>query len=189
MSNKVRLSTKRLELTAATPDHLHAEIQSPEHLASLLKVQVEPGWPPGEYDREAQEFFLSRLKEGGIAVTGWYTWYAVRCGDAYQQRLLVGAGGYSGPPNQAGEVEIGFSIMPAQQGLGYATELAEALVQHAFADIRVKKVAAHAAPLNLASSRVLEKCGFRFVCEDGESGSRRFEILRTLSADSPLLRL
>ncbi|HPX82616.1 MAG TPA: GNAT family N-acetyltransferase [Syntrophales bacterium] len=59
-------------------------------------------------------------------------------------------------------VEIGFSIMPAWQNFGYATELAELLIKNAFTDGRVLKVIAHTTPMNLASCKVLEKCGFNY---------------------------
>ena len=177
-SNSIKISTNRLELVAATLDHVCAELESPERLASLLSVEVEPGWPPGEYDRGAQEFFQDRLREGGTAVIGWYGWYAIRRGSPNQSSVLVGAGGYLGPPSESGEVEIGLSVVPAWQGLGYATELVEALVVNAFADLRVRKVTAHTTPQNLTSCRLLEKSGFRSVGIDEESGSIRFEILR-----------
>jgi len=172
-----RLRTNRLDLTAATLDHITAEMESPEHLVRLLGTQVEPGWPPGEYDRDAQEFFVCRLKEGGISVVGWYIWYAVRREEENQPSILVGAGGYFGPPNEGGEVEIGFSMMPSMRGHGYATEMTKALVSNAFRDLRVQKVIAHTTPDNMASVKVLEKSGFRYVCRD-QSGNDVFEILR-----------
>jgi len=181
-SKTIKLSTNRLELIAATLDHICAELEAPERLASLLDAQVEPGWPPGEYDRNAQEFFRDRLKEDGVAVIGWYNWYAVQRGSPYQPSVLVGAGGYFGPPSEEGEVEMGFSVMPAWQGLGYATEMAEALIVNAFADPRVHKVIAYTTTQNMASYKVLEKCRFEFVGRDEKSGNNRFEIRRNISA-------
>ena len=173
------LITNRLELTAATLAHVCAELEAPERLAALLDAQVEPGWPPGEYDRDAQEFFRDRLKEGGMPVAGWLGWYAVRRGTP---SVLIGAGGYFGPPGEDGVVEIGFSIMPAWQNSGYATELSGMLIKNAFTDIRVKKVIAHASPVNVASCKVLEKCGFNYICRDEESGNSLYVIIRNISA-------
>lgn len=172
------LRTDRLELTAATFDHIHAEMESPEHLVRLLRTQVEPGWPPGEYDRDAQEFFGCRLREGGASVVGWYVWYAVRREEENQPSMLVGTGGYFGPPNEGGEVEIGFSIMPSARKDGYATEMARALVSNAFYDIRVHKVIARTTSDNMASVKVLTKSGFRYIRRD-PSGNDVFEILRS----------
>ena len=172
-----RIFTKRLELAAATPEHVLAELEDPRRLASLLNAAIEPGWPPGEYDRNAQEFFRERLLEGGPAAAGWYSWYAIRREGPGDPAVLVGAGGYYGPPGGAGEVEIGFSIMPPWRGLGFAAEMAEALIVNAFADPRVFRVVARMEPRNSASRRVLEKCRFRCAGDD-EAGNRRYEILR-----------
>ncbi|GAK57620.1 acetyltransferase, GNAT family protein [Candidatus Vecturithrix granuli] len=180
--NNITLSTQRLELIAATLEHLCAELDAPERLASPLNAQVAPGWPPGEYDRDAQEFFRDRLKEGGSAAIGWYSWYAVRRATPGQPPALVGAGGYFGPPGESGEIEIGFSVIPAWQALGYATEIARALVERAFADVHVNNVIAHTAPENLASRKVLEKCGFHYVGLDADSGNCLFEIQRNTAS-------
>jgi len=178
----MRLAANRLDLIAATAESVRAELEAPERLAALLAVRVEAGWPPGEYDRGAQEFFLDRLVEGGASAVGWYGWYAVRRAAAPAPSVLIGAGGYFGPPGEEGTVEIGFSVMPAWRGLGYATEMAGALVGHAFSDCRIRKVIAHTAADNLASRRVLEKCGLRRVHRDEDSGHDRFEILRPADA-------
>lgn len=174
----LKLSTNRLELIASTLEYVCAEIESPERLAYLLNVQAAPGWPPGEYDRAAQEFFRDRMQEGNESVIGWYVWYAILRKSLYYPSLLVGAGGYFGPPLENGEVEIGFSVISSRQGMGYATEIASALVKNAFSDSRVKKIIANTIPLNLASCKVLKKCGFNFICRDEESGNNRFEIIR-----------
>jgi len=177
--NKSNDSTKNsLQFVAATINHLLAELEDPERLASLLDAEVEHGWPPGEYDRDAQEFFRDRIQDGGIAVVGWYSWYAIRRGDHKQRSVVVGAGGYFGPPNENGEVEIGFSIVSTWQRMGYATETAEFLVDRAFSDIRVCKVIAHTTHHNVASCKVLEKAGFKVNGVDEKTGSVYFEILR-----------
>lgn len=151
-------------------------MDSPAHLARLLGARIAPGWPPGDYDRAAQEFFACRLKEEGTAVVGWYVWYAIRRADEYQSSMLVGTGGYCGPPDAEGTVEIGFSILPSLRGQGYATEMAAALVLHAFTDRRVQKIVARASPQNHASVKVLTRSGFRHRCLD-RSGTDLFEII------------
>ena len=174
----MKLSTDHLDLIAATLDLVQAELESPEHLASQLCATVEPGWPPGEYDQEAQEFFRDRLAEGGEAARGWYNWYAVQRPGTHQPSIIVGAGGYFGPPSEDGEAEIGFSVMPSWQGRGFATEIAGALIQNAFRDRRVQRVVAHTTAANPASRRVLEKCGFAYVARDEDAGNLYFEIQR-----------
>lgn len=183
-----RLVTKRLEMVAATLDHITAELEGPRRLASLLNVVIESGWPPGEYDRGAQVFFRTRLQEDGPAVIGWYNWYAIRRGGHDDYSILMAVGGYFGPPSDQGDVEIGFSVIPAWRNLGYATEMAKILTINAFADRRVRKVIAHVISQNFASCKVLTKCGFRYVGRDNESGNNRFEILRDSSSHNTLLQ-
>jgi [ribosomal protein S5]-alanine N-acetyltransferase len=168
----------RLEVIAATLDHVLAEIEAPERLAALLGAKVGPGWPPGEYDRAAQEFFRDRLRAGGEGAVGWYCWYAIRRGERGQPSELVGAGGYTGPPGADGVVEIGFSILPQWRGMGYATELVEMLVANALADARVRVVIAGTSRENAASCRALKRAGF----VDGgvvNDGGVRFEFRRS----------
>jgi [ribosomal protein S5]-alanine N-acetyltransferase len=171
----LRLSTPRLDLVAATFDHICAELESPQCLGRLLNARVEGDWPPGQYDRGAQEFFRDRLQEDGPAAIGWYTWYALRRSPAGEPPVLVGAGGYLGEPDETGQVEIGFSMVARRQGHGYATEMVTALVARSLADSRVRKIVAHTTMDNPASRRVLEKTGFRPVSAAEPSGDILFE--------------
>jgi RimJ/RimL family protein N-acetyltransferase len=56
---------------------------------------------------------------------------------------------------------VGYTVAPESQGRGYATEAVGALVDWLFAK-GVHRVAATLDPRNLASARVLERCGFRY---------------------------
>ncbi len=173
-----KLQTKNLELIAATLEHISAELESPEQLASLLNTQVEPGWPPGEYDRNAQQFFYNCYKENGISAIGWYVWYAITQPKKNIPPLLIGAGGYFGPPDKDGIVEIGFSIVPSQRQKGYATEIANALVENAFNVNRINKVIAHTTINNKASIKLLEKSGFHHILNIHDSDNLLFERLK-----------
>lgn len=173
-----RYSTDRLDLIASTADHISAELESAERLASLLDAEIGPDWPPGEYDRGAQEFFRTRLLEGGEGVIGWYGWYAIWRATEDHPACVVGAGGYLGPPNQAGEVEVGYSVVPAFQRQGYATEMVQALVDIALSDARVGRVVARTTPQNPASISVLKRVGFSQAGGIDAEGKLHFEIFR-----------
>ena len=97
------IRTKTLLLLPSSVELLKAELESPQRLASRLNATVNPGWPPGEYDRPAQVFFLARMIEGGEAVEGWYCWYALER-ITLPRPLLIGAGGYFGLPGPQGDV-------------------------------------------------------------------------------------
>src|SRR5215213_7911678 len=175
--NKI-LHTSRLELIAATLSHVEAELNASSQLGALLGAEVPDGWPPGEYDRGAQEFFRECLERGGDDVVGWYGWYAVRRADAAGPARVVGAGGFLGRPTPEGEVETGYSLLPETRGQGYATELVRALLEHAFTHPDVQRVVAQTAEGNEASVAVLARAGFSPAGPGAEPGSLRFEILR-----------
>ena len=84
----------------------------------------------------------------------------------------MGMGGFPGPPDSEGVAEIAYGIAPLYQGKGYATELANALIDFASSDDRVQRIRAHTLRGVNASTRVLEKCGFKKVTEtiDPENG-------------------
>jgi RimJ/RimL family protein N-acetyltransferase len=179
MSTPNRLQSNRLTLIAATLAHVRTELEAPEQLAALLDAVVSADWPTGEYDREAKEIFRSRFEEGGIEVEGWYGWYALREADAEGPRALVGAGGYFGPPDAEGTVEIGYSILPEWQRRGYASELVRMLVERAFTFANIERVIAHTTEANPASIAVLLRCGFQAEGA-GRDGYLRFGRPRVL---------
>ena len=82
-----------------------------------------------------------------------------------KDQLVVGSAAFVGPPNDNGEVEIAYAIVPTYEGRGYATQATKALTEFAFADGRVQIVTANTLPEKNASARVLEKNGFVFAGE------------------------
>jgi RimJ/RimL family protein N-acetyltransferase len=59
--------------------------------------------------------------------------------------------------------EIGYWLGVPYWGLGYATEAARALIDHAFGTLGAERLEAGARVSNPASRRVLEKCGFQWT--------------------------
>jgi RimJ/RimL family protein N-acetyltransferase len=58
--------------------------------------------------------------------------------------------------------DIGFATLPIFCGKGYASEAAELLLDYARQEFGLKDVFGFSNPGNMASRRVLEKCGFEF---------------------------
>jgi RimJ/RimL family protein N-acetyltransferase len=72
-----------------------------------------------------------------------------------------------------GVAHIGYTLAPEQQGHGYASEAAEAVVDALFAHTDVVRVVATLDPRNTASMRVVEQLGFTY-----EGLARRAELIR-----------
>jgi len=64
----------------------------------------------------------------------------------------------------AGEQELGYRLKRSAWGRGYATEGGRALVTHGFQRVGAGKISARTLEANLASRRVMEKCGLAYEC-------------------------
>ncbi len=58
---------------------------------------------------------------------------------------------------------IGYTLAPDAQGRGYAVEAVDAVVHWLFRRKHVHRIAATIDPRNVASARVLERCGFEYI--------------------------
>ncbi|QJX46672.1 GNAT family N-acetyltransferase [Hymenobacter taeanensis] len=153
--------TPRLTLVAASRALLTAELTKPQYFPVLLGAAMPAHWPPGEYDEAAMRFFLEQLTLGGKTAAGWYGWYAIlRAGAETPTNVLVGTGGFHGPPSPDGTAELGFSISNDWQGRGLGTELAAGLITHAAQTGMVRRLTARTTLENAASQKILVQNDF-----------------------------
>jgi RimJ/RimL family protein N-acetyltransferase len=61
------------------------------------------------------------------------------------------------------EVDVGYRLLPSYWGFGLATEAARAAIAHGFDRLRLARIIGLVVPENVASVRVLEKCGLKFA--------------------------
>jgi RimJ/RimL family protein N-acetyltransferase len=181
------IATRRLNLVPGTAELLRVALFDPRSLGLALRARVPRTWPPGELDPFFLELILSRVLADPSAVT-WLLYFVVLRADEQAARgeapsAVIGTAGYKGPPSRSGSVEIGYGIVEEFQGRGYASEAMEALVQLAFRDSRVERIAAETFPNRPASLAVLAKCDFRPVGRGSAPGTLRFERSR---ADRPV---
>jgi ribosomal-protein-alanine N-acetyltransferase len=64
------------------------------------------------------------------------------------------------------DVEVGYAIEEKQQGKGYAGMAVRAMCEWALAEFALPRLLGVVAVDNHASCRVLEKAGFRLICEE-----------------------
>ena len=172
----MRILTERLELRPATAALVRAEMAGRQPLAGLLGATVPAGWPP-ETLADALPVFLDMLASHPEQV-GWWNWYALTRLPGPAGPVLVGGGGFKGPPAE-GEVEIGYSVLPAHEGRGHATEIVRGLASWAMARPGVERIVAETEWANPASVRVLEKAGFVREGDSAEPNGSRFALART----------
>jgi RimJ/RimL family protein N-acetyltransferase len=78
-----------------------------------------------------------------------------------ESSTVVGDIGFFGPPDAAGVLEVGYSIVPDRRRRGYASEAASALVTWALDQPGVEAVVAACDADNAASILTLDRVGFR----------------------------
>jgi ribosomal-protein-alanine N-acetyltransferase len=119
------------------------------------------------------------LEQQGQENACWYSWYAVLLPDVTHGGILVGNGGFFGPPDEDGSVEIGYSVCEECRRQRIGTEIVKALVTFAWNNsaVKVTRVQARTNPANLPSIRVLLSNGFREIPSD-DPDKLKFELLR-----------
>jgi RimJ/RimL family protein N-acetyltransferase len=152
------IETKNLKLIPCDTEILKAAIEGDEILSKKINVTVQDNWT--EFGVRALQYALDRLSESEDE-KNWWTYFPVH----KQDNKLMGSGGYKGKPTNSGTVEIGYEIAPDYRNRGLATEMAKGLIDNAFKDVRVNSIIAHTLGKDNASTKLLQKCGFKKVGE------------------------
>lgn len=118
----------------------------------------------------ADEVGLLRLVvEAGTEPAGWGPWQVLDRADGGPR--AIGGIGFLGQPDQLGEVEVGFGLVPASRGAGLAAEALWALVGWA-GDHGARVVYGTTTPDNLASQHTMRRAGLRrraAITDDGSA--------------------
>ena len=75
---------------------------------------------------------------------------------------VIGCAGYGPTRDRPATIEAGLWIGTPWWGMGYGTEAAQALIDHAFADGKANALWCSNRVTNARARRVIEKCGFQF---------------------------
>jgi ribosomal-protein-alanine N-acetyltransferase len=162
------LRTERLALVTLTPELARAALEDRAKLGRILGARVPQTWPGADFARMLPR--IARWSED-VAPGAGLTRLIVHAVD----ETLIGETGFHGPPDASGTVEVGYSIVPAYRGLGFAAEATRALIRDSLARPGIRRITAECLDDNHASLRVLEKLGMRQV---GSAGATlRFELV------------
>lgn len=153
------IQTKNLILAAHLPQHLRALLRGLDEFENTAGLRVADGIR--DQLLSASPNFVARLEIAREPDPWQFGFGVIHKID----HVLMGMCGFPGPPAADGIAEIAYGIAPAYQGRGYATEVAQALSAFAANDSRVNMICAHTLAEMNASTRVLEKCGFRKIAD------------------------
>ena len=163
-----------MTLVAADEELLAADLEGPAALAAALSAAEPHDWPPQLYESTAVR--AARAQLGEPAEQGWSIWYLLS--KKHDPTRILGVCSFKGRPDQAGSVEISYSVLPRYRIQGYATESVARLVVWAFSHQNVVEVCAETLPYLRKSIRVLEKNGFTFTGPGSEQGVVRYAVTK-----------
>lgn len=149
------LETERLVLREGT--------DSDDDVAFLLELLNSKGFIEGIADRgvrtmeQARDYMRDRLM-GSYAEHGFGMWVVAPLGAA----APIGLAGLV-RRDVLPHVDVGYAFLERAWGRGYAEEAARGVLQYAQGTLGLGKICAIINPSNLASRRVLEKIGLRYV--------------------------
>jgi ribosomal-protein-alanine N-acetyltransferase len=147
----IEVQTDRLLLRPIPPDAA-ARLPGDRRAASeLIGAAFEEAWPLPDI-LELMPLFATR----SAAEAPFGAWVMIEA----ESNLVVGEIGFIRPPDDAGEIEVGYSVVPSRRRRGYATEALAALVRWAFEQPAVMAIVAGTDPDNDPSQRVLRSAGF-----------------------------
>jgi [ribosomal protein S5]-alanine N-acetyltransferase len=154
------LEMQRLKLLPFTLELKKVTLAERARLTEMLGVAIPDAWPGADM-LEALPFFIEAMEQDPLGLV----WDGIIIHKADQ--IAIGGIGFHGPPNEAGRVEIGYNIIPAYEGQGYATEMARRVIDWAFQTPGIQVITAECLDDNLGSIRVLEKVGMRRLPPEG----------------------
>ncbi|WP_137994245.1 GNAT family N-acetyltransferase [Streptomyces vilmorinianum] len=96
--------------------------------------------------------------------------WTVRAAVSEPDGVVVGDAGFHGPPDEAGMVEVGYTVVPGYRRRGYARAMLRELLVRAAAEPGVRTVRATIRSDNAASLATIAGFGFTRV---GEQGNER----------------
>lgn len=175
----LEISTDRLRLVAIDVALSELQLNDPRAFFDLLGLDQPAVWPPDLMDRDALVWAHKALASNP-ASAGWLFWVFILTGRDGRTDEACGAGGFKGPPDDTGTVEIGYSVLREFRARGIAGEALEALIAWAGRSGKVRRVIGHTLPDLMASRRVMEKAGFleeaRFFDQDEQLDVVRYGL-------------
>lgn len=147
-----------------TTERLHLRRSLPEDAEAISAYRSDPdvhryqGWE--RTDPAVVRAEIEEMSHRAPGAPGGWTQLSVEERGSGQ---LVGDVGLSLAEGEPGVIKVGYTMSPAFQGRGYATEAVGALAAYAFDRLGADVVRAYASADNVPSIRVAEKVGMRLA--------------------------
>ena len=166
------LDTPRLRLVAIHAAMMDADAARSEQLSELLAAEIPDAWPPEHWEPHVFAFMKEQAQQRPDTA-GWHRYIVLK----EPVPTLIGTLGAF--PRPESEAEIGYSVLPAWQRRGLATEAVLALLGELRGEPTVRDITAQTFPDLVPSLGVLRRCGFRFSGPGSEDGAVLYRLERS----------
>lgn len=156
----MELETPRLTLIPLEPGALRLWTEDTAAFEAALALKYEAEEMTGGFLEIVKGQLDKASAAGKNAVYETFWLLVLKAPVPHVLRLAVGSACFKGPPDEYGQVEIGYGLGDAHRGKGYMAEAVAAMCSWALAQPGVQAVVAETEPGNAASENVLRRCGF-----------------------------
>ena len=168
------LTGQRVALLAL--DRELAELQAGSRSAffNAIAVTPEPLWPPAPFEEQALDWAAQNLAHDPEG-EGWYGWVILANEGERAPPRLVGIAALIGRPDEAGDTELAFALLPDYRGRGFAGETVRTLAGWAFSN-GARRLIVHLDSEDLVAAQILAKSGFADTGEIEYPGVARWAM-------------
>ncbi|MBW9144008.1 GNAT family N-acetyltransferase [Clostridium sp. CM027] len=159
----MELSTERLKIIPLTLNQFKLLLDGIDKMEKELKLSASNECLDGHTQEAMEGLYQEAVKNRDRYF--WYTnWQII----LKSENKAIGSACFMKCPDENGEVEIGYGINSTYQNNGYMTEAAQAICEWAISQHDVSIIIAETEKDNIASHRVLQKCGMEKYKETDE---------------------
>lgn len=167
------MTTERLALLALELSSAALQAENIGAFFETIAVAPESEWPPAPFEPHALQWAADQLKHDPEG-RGWYGWIITAKDERGAARAL-GIAALIGRPDDDGDVELAFGLMPECRGKGYGGETLRALALWAF-DNGARRVISHLDAEDQIAAHTLEKIGFADTREPPYPGVAKWAL-------------
>ncbi len=168
------LNAERLALLALDRDLAALQAGSRTAFFNAIAVTHEAMWPPAPFETAAFDWAAKNLAHDPEG-QGWYGWALLADEGERSPPRLIGIAALIGRPDDDGDVELAFGLLPEFRGRGYGSETVRALAAWGFAN-GAKRVIAHLDAEDSHAAQTLVRNGFADTNEPPYPGVARWAL-------------
>jgi ribosomal-protein-alanine N-acetyltransferase len=136
--------------------------QTLEDAADFLEYFADP-----QVSKHIVSFIPQTVEEARSEIRYWINVFSYNDGIYFaiarkSDNKMIGSVGVSGVNRNHNRIEASYDLAKEYWGKGIMSKALKAVIKYAFEEMQINRIEAYAMPENVASQKVLEKCGFHF---------------------------